>query len=546
MSSVQVHPAPKVLAQVKPGALAALLRRPVLLSLVLVVATVVLYFPVHHHPFINYDDRDYVYENPQVESGISWTTVKWAFTTATAANWHPLTWLSHALDCQLFGLNPAGHHDVNLLFHALNVVLLFWVLWRATGFPGRSFMVTALFALHPVNVESVAWIAERKTLISTMFFLLALGAYRWYASRPQVRRYAVVAGLYAVGLMAKPQIITLPCVLLLWDYWPLRRMFAGKQSRNEHPATAATYPARPWWWLILEKLPLLAIAAGSAIATLHAQRGARMGYPRILRAGNAVLAYGLYIRNALWPTRLALLYPHPLHSLNWSKVVASGVVLLAITGLVIAGHRQRYLAVGWLWFLGTLVPMVGLIQVGVQAMADRYAYVSLLGLFIIICWGAADLAQHFHLSPMLAPTVSVVVVLALAVTARRQINYWQSDEVLWGHVLQVTSNNWVAESQYGSALAMAGKVPEAVPHFYRALAINPSDEDSNMGVAIYLLQTGNFGDAIGYYERVVANPNGRVSRVTNAWVGMAKAYRALGNKAKMRECLERARQLAGR
>jgi tetratricopeptide (TPR) repeat protein len=545
MSSVEVHPAPRIHAQPKPAPLRAFLRRPIVLSLLLAVATVVLYLPVHHHPFINFDDRDYVYENPQVESGMSWSTVKWAFTTSTAANWHPLTWLSHALDCQLFGLNPAGHHDVNVLLHALNAVLLFWVLLRATGFPGRSFMVAALFALHPINVESVAWVAERKNVLSMMFFLLALGAYRWYALRPRVSRYLIVAALYALGLMAKPQIITLPCVLFLWDYWPLQRMFAGKRDSIDDTKPAAICPARPFWWLIVEKLPLLAIAAGSAIATLHVQHGARMALPRLLRAGNAILSYGLYLRNALWPTRLALLYPHPLDSLNRAQVVASGVILLAITGLVIVGQRHRYLAVGWLWFLGTLVPMLGIIQVGVQAMADRYAYVSSLGLFIMICWAAADWSQRLHLSPSFLAILSAVVLLSLAVIARRQINYWQTDEALWAHALQVTSNNWVAESQYGGALAVGGKVPEAMPHFYRALAINPSDEDANMGVAIYLLQNGDFRNAIGYYEHVVANNDSRTYRLINAWVGMAKAYRALGDKAKVHECLEQAKKLGG-
>ena len=559
---MDVNSKSEVLVRPKAGLAATLLHRPVMLSLLLVIATLALYYPVHRYPFINYDDGDYVYENPQMQSGLSWATVKWAFTTSRAANWHPLTWLSHALDCQLFGLKPAGPHDVNVLFHALNAVLLFWVLLRATGAAGRSFMVAALFALHPINVESVAWISERKNLLSTMFFLLALGAYRWYASQPRVGRYAVVALLFALGLMAKPQIITLPFVLLLWDYWPLERFairhspFAFRQkdassasgetqlAKNQRQSSDEARKAKSeerFLWLVLEKIPLLVIAAASAAITLRVQQGARMSYPRGLRAGNAILSYGLYVKKAFWPTQLAVLYPHPADLLNWWKVLAAALILLAITALVIAGRRHRYLPVGWFWFLGTLVPMLGLVQVGLQAMADRYAYVSFLGLFIIICWGAADWGQHLHLPAALLPSAGVAALLVLALLSRRQINYWQSDAALWAHTLQVTPPNWVAESQLGTALAVEGRVPEAVPHFYKALAMAPSDITSNMGIAIYLLQIGDFSEAIPYYQRVVKDTAGRTDRLVNAWVGMAKAYRALGDKAKSQECLRQAK-----
>jgi hypothetical protein len=543
MSSVDENPAPQVLAHPQGGEAARLVRNPVVLSLLLVVATLALYYPVHRHPFIKYDDNDYVYENRNVQAGLSWTSVKWAFTTGHAANWHPVTWLSHALDCQLFGLGPAGPHDVNVLFHALDAVLLFWVLLRATGFAGRSFMVAALFALHPINVESVAWIAERKNVLSMMFFLLALGAYRWYAGRPRVWRYCVVALLFALGLMAKPQIITLPCVLLLWDYWPLGRMFPRKeQSRQEDSAI----PAKSLSWLIVEKLPLLAIAAVSAVITLHVQQSARMPFSRLARVGNAILSYGLYVKKAVWPTRLTVLYLHPGESLNWRNVALSGLVVLAITVLVIVGRRHRYLPVGWFWFLGTLVPTLGIVQVGVQSMADRYAYVSFIGLFLMICWGVADCSEHLHLPAVLLPSVSVAALLALALLARHQINYWQSDEALWTHALQISADNWLAESQLGSALAMEGRVEAAMPHFYKALALSPGDGTSNMGVAIYLLQRGDFADSLVYYKRVVEDKSGKPKLQINAWVGMAKAYRALGDKAKSKECMEQARRVPDR
>ncbi|MGA2370688.1 MAG: tetratricopeptide repeat protein [Candidatus Korobacteraceae bacterium] len=564
MSPVEAKPMPEIHVRPPGGIVAALLHRPLVLSLLLVVATFALYFPVHHYPFINFDDRDYVYENPHVDAGVSWATVQWAFTSSYAENWHPLTWLSHALDCQLFGVKAGPAHDVNVLFQALNAVLLFWVLLRATGYAGRSFMVAALFALHPINVESVAWVAERKNLLSMMFFLLALGTYRWYASRPQVGRYSVVALLFILGLMAKPQIITLPCVLLLWDYWPLQRiafrhsLFAFRQkdassktqlAKNQRQSPDEEQTAKSEeriLWLLVEKLPLLAIAAASAAITLHVQHDARMRFSRLARVGNGILAYGLYVKKALWPTHLAALYLHPGETQNWWKVSASGLILLAITVLVIVGRRHRYLPVGWFWFLGTLVPTLGIVQVGVQSMADRYAYLSFIGLFIMICWGTADLGEHLHLPTLLLPSAGVAVLLVLAVMARLQINCWQSDEVLWTHALQVTTGNWLAESQLGTALAIDGRIGEAVPHFYKTLALSPTDADANMGLAIYQLQRGNFREAIGRYEMVVNNKAVRPGMIVNAWVGMAKAYRALGDKEKAQECLQQAKRVPSR
>jgi tetratricopeptide (TPR) repeat protein len=271
-----------------------------------------------------------------------------------------------------------------------------------------------------------------------------------------------------------------------------------------------------------------------------------MRFPPLVRVGNAVLSYALYVKKAVWPTGLAALYPHPGDLLNWWQVVAAGTILLAITALVIDARRHRYLPVGWFWFLGTLVPMLGLVQVGVQSMADRYAYLSFIGPFIIVCWGAADLAQHVRLPAILLPSASVAVLLVLAVLARHQIDYWQSDEALWTHALQVTTRNWFAESQLGTALAVDGRVEEAVPHFYKALAIAPWDTTANMGLAIYQLQKGNFNDAIVYYKRVVRASREKTERLVNAWAGMAEAYRALGETTKSQECLQQAKRAASR
>ena len=512
------------------------LANPVLLSLALVVATVVLYAPVNHHPFINYDDSDYVYLNPQVQSGLSWATVKWAFTTSSAANWHPLTWLTHATVYQVFGSGAPPQHDANLFFHTLNAVILFWVLMTATRFTGRSFMIAALFALHPVNVESVAWVAELKTSLSTLFFLLALGAYGWYARAPRWSRMAVVSLLFACGLMAKPQIITFPFVLLLWDYWPLQRL-SLPDDKDSEPQQRTVLS------LVIEKIPLFVLVALSAVITLHVQHGARNWFPRTARVGNAILSYSQYIKIALWPSKLVLLDPHPGMSIQWWKVIASGLFLIAMTLFVIVQRRHRYLPVGWLWFLGTLVPMLGIVQVGVQSMANRYAYISFIGLFLMICWGLADLGRSTRIPAAAIAAVCVVVLSGLAVKARKQIDLWQVEEDIWQYAIANTTRNSVAESQLGAALAMHGNIPEAVVHFNRALAIYPDDGNANLGLAMFELQQGNFSEAIKHYSVVVTQSGMKLGARESAYIGMAKAYRALGNREKSAECLAKAKSL---
>ncbi len=367
-------------------------KQIVLLGLLLVIATMAVYYPVHAQPFANFDDADYVFDNFHVRSGLNWETVRWAFVTRDAANWHPLTWLSHALDAQIFGIDPAGPHDVNVLFHLLNALLLFWVLQQATGYIGRSWMVAALFALHPINVESVVWIAERKNLLSMFFLLLTLIAYRWYAHEPRDSRYVVVAVLFAMGLMSKPQVITLPFVLLLWDYWPLQRFSFADDEPPVPMGAEPAIPRKPLSYLIWEKVPLLGLCAASAVLTMRAQQagGATSSYALSIRLENAIVSYARYLENAFWPLRLSVFYPYPGNSLKAWQVGGAFLLLLAVSIGVIYARRNRYLPVGWFWFLGTLVPMIGLVQVGTQAMADRYAYLPLVGLFLMICWGTAD------------------------------------------------------------------------------------------------------------------------------------------------------------
>ena len=517
------------------------------LGLLLVVATVGLYYPVSSHPFVNYDDNVYVTDNAQVKSGLNWDTVQWAFTTSEAGNWHPVTWLSHAFDYQLFQSDPAGHHNTNLLLHVLNVLLLFWVLQQATGFTGRSWMVAALFALHPINVESVAWISERKNLLSMLFFLLALGAYRWYVSEPRTSRYAVVAAFFALGLMAKPQVITLPFVLLLWDYWPLRRMaIAGHPAAIDTPDDGAL-PQRSFSWLIGEKLPLVALCGASVFITMEAQQAAgamhtvKNSFPLSIRLGNAIVCYARYLGKAFWPSRLALIYPHPGASLKTWEVLAALVLLLAVTALVLRERRRRYLLVGWFWFLGTMVPMIGLVQVGEQAMADRYAYLPFIGLFIMVCWGVADWAGQRKVSAAVLAGASVVVLVALSVVAYRQLGYWRDNVILWTHIIEVTPPNYIAQDDLGGALLNTGQLEEAMKHFHAAAAIYPLDPFSNLNLAIYAQQQGDPQQAIARSEIVLSRtPSPRMR--AKAYTTMGLAYRDQGDYAKSQEYLEAAQR----
>jgi protein O-mannosyl-transferase len=515
-------------------------KQKLVLTFLLIVATVVLYYPAEGHPFVNFDDNLYVTENAHVTSGLHWETAKWTFTTFDEGNWHPLTWLSHAADVQFYGLNPAGHHETNLVLHALNVVLLFWVLQQATGYIGRSAMVAALFALHPINVETVVWVAERKNLLSMTFFLLALGAYRRYALKPAIGRYAVVAFLYALGLMAKPQVITLPFVLLLWDYWPLQRLSLVGRASSPGIATAII-PGRTFSQLVFEKLPLFALSVASAVITVTAQRAGHAFrlYPLSVRLENAILAYASYVKKAFWPVDLAPMYPHPGNAIAKWLVFAALLFLLCVTVLVVGEWRRRYLAVGWLWFLGTLVPMIGLVQVGTQAMADRYAYLPLIGLFIMVCWSVAEWSEQRRFSPAWLRGVSVAALLALAWVGHQQIGYWEDNVTLWTRTLQVTRNNWVAEDNLGGSLMEQGKLDAAISHFRAAAAIYPGDPVSHLDIGFYEQQHNNWLQAIEQYQKVLSlTPSPKLR--SEAYNNLALIERDLGDYAAARESFQRA------
>lgn len=483
------------------------------LCVLLVVATVLLYLPVSGHRFLILDDQDYVTANAHIHEGLSWKTIVWAFRSTEAANWHPLTWLSHALDYQLFGLNPAGHHLDSVLIHALNVVLLFLLLAGITKRTGPSMLVAALFAIHPINVESVAWVAERKNVLSTLFFLLAIVAYGWYAQKQGWRRYLLLAALFAAGLMAKPMVITLPFVLLLLDYWPLERMQLGGVQRGSANASGVHRTALSR--LLLEKIPLLFLSAGSAWITLKAQRAAERTLeelPFVVRIENAFVSYGLYLWKMFWPERLGF-YPHSVVALPAWQWLLSAAVLISVTAIVIAFRRKRYLPVGWFWFLGTLVPVIGLVQVGEYAMADRYAYVPLIGIFVMIAWSIADLAEVRNVRTVWQVIPVLCTLLALGCITYRQMDFWNSDYNLWSHSLELRESP-LTHNALGVALmhpdsAMSqqdletvgsaqNRMEEARRHFERALELRdpvaPHDSGARLAnMARTLNNLGNIG-----------------------------------------------------
>ncbi len=519
------------------------IRRELILTAALVALTVLVYHPVNHYPFGDYDDPQYVSNNPQVQQGLTWNTVRWAFTTYDMGIWHPLTWLSHAMDCQLFGGEAGDHHDVNLALHALNAVLLFWVLLQATGFAGRSFAVAALFAVHPINVQSVAWVAERKNVLSMFFFLLALGAYRWYVSAAdnsdiatsrRLARYAAVAGLFALGLLSKLQVVTFPCVLLLWDYWPLRRMALGSRQ----PSLPDGPVQRSFLWLVWEKVPFFALSLLAAVPNFKARRTSLVfPYPWSQRIEYAFVSYVQYLGKAFWPVHLAAFYPHPDFVSLW-QAASAALFLVMITWFVLESRERRpYLLVGWFFFLGTMVPMLGLHGYErKQGIADRYAYLPLLGIFIMVCWGVAEWNDRKHRSAKWLQAAFALVLLALGITAYRQVGYWRDGMSLWSHALAVTNNNWVAADKIALQLSDEGKTEEALPYFRRAQALQADDYYSNLHIGMYEQAHGNLHGAIQHYTTVINSPWTPIDYKYKAFSSMCYAYRGLGDSLHEQKC----------
>jgi protein O-mannosyl-transferase len=508
-------------------------RRNVLICLLLAGITLGLYWPLTTHDFVSYDDGIYITENPHVNTGLNWPNIAWAFQTGYAGNWHPLTWISHLVDVQWFGLRPGWHHLVNILFHSANTVLLFLLLNRMTGAIWRSAFVAALFGWHPLHVESVAWASERKDVLSAFFFMLTVMAYVKYAAKLEIRNpkseasskfevrngrvyYILALVLFGLGLLSKPMLVTVTFLLLLLDFWPLRRFQFAKY--NVPSATELQNSKTPPLRLLLEKLPFFALTIASSVATFMAQKGGGAVVSlKVLsfseRLANAIVACAIYLRNIFWPANLSILYPLRA-DIPVLAVIISIVVLLAVTAWTVLRLRSSpHLAVGWFWYVGMLVPVIGLVQVGMQQMADRYTYLPIIGVFIMVAWEVPTLSDSGYRAKALALAASLILVVCLALTSR-QLGYWQNSETLFGHAAQVTKNNYVAFSNHGQALFKQGRVEEAIAEYEKAIALDSTLDAARLGLSEGLMQQGKFDEAILQLTKVLElNPENSAAQL---------------------------------
>ncbi|MGD0786320.1 MAG: tetratricopeptide repeat protein [Sedimentisphaerales bacterium] len=492
----------------------------------LIVSTFLVFWQIRNFDFVNYDDNDYVSENPHVLNGLTADAVWWAFTTGHAANWHPLTWLSLALDRQLFGPSPGRIHLVNLLLHLANTFLLFTVIKKMTGALWQSAFVAALFALHPLHVESVAWISERKDVLSTFFWLLTMLAYARYVKQPGAVRYLLVLLIFAMGLMSKPMLVTLPFVLLLLDYWPLNRI--------KHFDRQVIYR------LVWEKIPFIVFSIASSVITFLAQQNSEAIFASLalkFRIGNAFISYARYIEKMIWPSRLAVFYPNPYENVSVLYAVISAAVLLIVTILVIRlAKNHRYLVTGWFWYLGTLIPVIGFIQVGRHAMADRYTYITLTGLFIIIAWGLPQLTAKWPQRKIALGVSMVIVLTALGICAHRQVSYWKNSFVLFSHALAVTQNNYIAYNNLGIAYVDLGRWSEAIDNCKQAIKIKPNLAESHVNLGIAYSNLGRWPEAIDAYKQAIKiKPDS-----AKAYYNLGVAYGELGRSTEAIEAFKQA------
>jgi tetratricopeptide (TPR) repeat protein len=504
--------------------------RSIYIYLVLALTTTAVFYQVCTYDFVNYDDPNYVYENPNIQAGITPKAIKWAFSTGRIGNWHPLTWLSHMLDWQLFGPKPAGHHLTNLIFHVANTLLLFIVLKQMTRRLWPSAFVAALFALHPLHVESVAWVAERKDVLSTFFWMLTMWAYLRYVKHPSVARYLLTLLTFALGLMAKPMLVTLPFVLLLLDYWPLARVpskrAVGKTDRQSKKYMDIHSHQRILYHLTWEKIPFFALSAVSSIVTFLVQRGAMVPItlvPLKLRISNALVSYVEYIGKMIWPSRLAVFYPHFSNNVSILYTVISVVLLLAVTILILRfAKNRRYLVTGWLWYLGTLVPVIGLVQVGGQAIADRYSYITLTGLFIIIAWGLPDLLAKWRYKKIALTLLALLIILAMSICTHFQLCHWQNSLTLFQHALDVTGDNYTTRLHLADSLCEQNRLDEAIGKYQKCLQEIPDNPDALNNLGIALGKQGKFDEAVKCFtEALRIKPD---FAVTHANIGYALAF----------------------
>ena len=465
----------------------------------LAVSTFAVYSQVQDHEFINYDDDKYVTNNEYVKAGFTRDSVGWALTTSYNSNWHPMTWLSHMLDAQLFGPNSKGHHLTNLLFHIANVLLLFLVLLRMTGALWQSGFVAALFALHPLNVESVAWVAERKNVLSTFFWLLTMWAYIRYAQKTNLKRYSLVILFFAMGLMSKPMLVTLPFVLLLLDYWPLRRLQSDRRTAISR--------------LVYEKIPLLVLVAGSVVTTLTVQKmggalGSLNAFPIQERVINALVSYWLYLQKMIWPGGLAIFYAHPENTLSvWKGLATAALLALVTTAAIRLARRAPYFAVGWFWYLGTLIPVIQLVQTGSIAMADRYAYVPLIGIFIIIAWGLPELLAKWRLRSRILTIAAGIWISTLMLMTWNQVSHWKNSITIFSHAIEVTDIEYpdflLAHNNLANALLAEGRTGKAISHYKMAINLMPDYAVNHNHLANALFAEQKTEEAISHYKTAV-------------------------------------------
>ena len=499
--------------------------KPVVLSLLLAAMTLIVFWPVTRCGFINYDDPEYFTSNPHVLSGLTSANFAWAFTTSHASNWHPLTWLSLMFDAELFGRNATGPHVMNLLFHAANVALLFLLLRKLTATTWRSAFVAALFALHPLHVESVAWISERKDVLSTFFALLALSGYTLYAQENNRRGFVLALVFFALGLMSKPMLVTLPFVMLLLDWWPIQRTSIFRQR-------------------FIEKTPFFLVGTVSCVVTFIVQKNsgavaALVKFPLDGRIENAFVSYARYLGKTFWPEPLAVPYPYPGH---WElpPVIYSGSLVVGLSAIsILLARKFPFVFTGWFWFVGTLIPVIGLVQVGDAAMADRYTYFPLIGIFIVFVWGMTKICVSWRLPK---PAVGVFAILFLffaAAQTRSQIACWKNSEILFRHTLAVTENNYVAWNDLGTCLSGQGQLPQAMDCFQKSLAINPDNADAFYNMGNVLVQLGNVDGAINHYRRALEIDPNHADILDN--LGFALAQKRRFDEAV--SCFEKALQL---
>jgi protein O-mannosyl-transferase len=500
-------------------------------------------------PFSNFDDPEYVYEVPEINSGLSWHNVAWAFTHWPSTNWFPLKNISHMFEFQFYGFNPGLFHLTNVILHTIAVVLFFLVLRVVTSVKGqsgsdwRSAFVAAIFAIHPLRAESVVWIEERKDVLSGVFFMLTLAAYFWYTRKPSVARYVMMSVLFAAGLLSKPMLVTTPFILLLLDYWLLGRAERSQVTGHKSEQTS-------WGKLIIEKIPLFVIAAIDAFLSSRGIAPAHSAADQLsflARLGNAFVSYVVYIWQMIWPINLGVFYPFPPDGLPaWQPIVAAAI-LFAITVAIFALRKSHpYLIVGWLWYLVMLAPVIGLIQINLQAHADRYTYLPQIGLYLMIAWGVSDPLSSWRYRTQIASAAAVVVILSLAFVARVQASYWRDSETLWTHTIAVTDDNYFAHASLADLLMRRGRVREAIEHSDDALRVRPNDADAQNNLGLAMLQTGDTRRAVERLEKALAiNPGHMNAEVNLAWVLATSPDDSLRNGARAVQLAEDVTRRAG-